>query len=237
MKFLVVILVSLLSYAKNIDYKIAGNNYEGYILKNGNKPVVMIIHDWDGLTEYEVKRANMLKDLGFSVFAVDMYGKGNRPKEIEDRKKMTKSLYDDREKMRKLMNGALLEIKKQGLNSKKVIVLGYCFGGTSALEFARSGAEVAAIVSFHGGLETPEGQNYKNIKTPIYIFHGTADTSVTMDQFASIAKEMEANKVAHEMISYSGAPHAFSVIGGDRYREDADRKSWKRLVEIISNEI
>ena len=229
---------SLLTYSKDITYQVAGSEYAGYIINKGKSaPTILIIHDWDGMTEYEIKRAHMFEKLGYSVFAADMYGKGIRPTEVADKKKMTKSLYDDRAKMRKLLNGAIDEAKKQGLNTSKLIAVGYCFGGTSILELARSGKKLSGFVSFHGGLETPEGQSYKGITSPITIFHGTADTSVTMDHFAGIAKQLEANNVPHEMITYSGAPHAFSVFGGDRYRKDADMKSWKRLTEILKEQL
>ncbi|EQC47418.1 dienelactone hydrolase family protein [Bacteriovorax sp. Seq25_V] len=237
MKALLVLMISLLAYSKNITYTVGGNDYEGYIINQGkNAPTVLIIHDWDGITDYEIKRAQMFKELGYSVFAADMYGKGIRPAEIPERKKMTKSLYDNRIKMRELLNEAINEAQKQGLNTKQMIAVGYCFGGTSVLELARSGKKLTGFVSFHGGLETPEGQSYKGATAPITIFHGTADTAVTMDHFANIAKEMEENNVPHEMITYSGAPHAFSVFGSERYRKDADMKSWKRLTEILKEQ-
>ncbi|MCW8860457.1 MAG: dienelactone hydrolase family protein, partial [Deltaproteobacteria bacterium] len=101
------------------------------------------------------------------------------------------------------------------------------------LEFARSGVDLKGFVTFHGGLVTPEGQDYSTTKGKLMIFHGTADTAVTMEQFAGLAVELEGQKVSHEMITYSGAPHAFSVFGSERYREDADKKSWKRFGEYL----
>jgi len=103
------------------------------------------------------------------------------------------------------------------------------------LEFARSGADVKGFATFHGGLKTPEGQDYSKAKGQFLIMHGTADKNITMDQFAALANELEQNGVAHEMITYGGAPHAFTVFGEDRYREDADRKSWSRFKDFLAD--
>lgn len=233
-KIFFILFIALTTFAKTVTYKVDGNEYEGYLINKGSKaPVVFMIHDWDGVGEYEVKRAQMLSKLGYTVFAADIYGKGVRPQSIEDKKKMTASLYSDRVKMRKLLNGSLDFLKSQKVNSNKIIALGYCFGGTSILELARSGVNLTAYVSFHGGLDIPEGQSYKDVKSTMAIFHGSADTAVSMDDFANLAKHFESNNVKHEMITYSGAPHAFSVFGSDRYREDADKKSWKRFTEML----
>ncbi len=221
---------------KPVVYSVNGQPYEGYAV-NAQKgaPLVLLIHDWDGLTDYEVKRAEMLAEQGYSVFAADLFGQGVRPTEMQDKRQHTGELYQDRDKMRALMTAALAEAKRQGLvaDGRRVVAIGYCFGGAAVLELARSGADLAGFVSFHGGLATPEGQNYQSTKGPVLVFHGTADTAITMDEFASLAKELEAANVAHEMISYGGAPHAFTVFDSDRYREAADRQSWARLLSFL----
>lgn len=216
--------------AKDITYQIDGKKYQGFMLKKSSKaPLVLIVHDWDGLTEYEIKRAEMLEKLGHSVFAVDLFGKDVRPKETKEKRQLTGELYKDREKMRKLLNAALETAKKNGLNTKNALAIGYCFGGAVVLELARSGADLKAFVSFHGGLETPKGQNYSKTKGEVLVLHGTADESVSMTDFANLATELEKAGVKHEMTSYSGAPHAFTVFGSDRYRKEADEKSWTRF--------
>ncbi|MCP4337411.1 MAG: dienelactone hydrolase family protein [Desulfobulbaceae bacterium] len=232
---LLVVLLGTSTFAgENITYSVDGQSYEGYFIKTKpGAPLVLLIHDWDGLTDYEVKRAQMLADLGYSVFAADLFGAGVRPTKIEDKKQHTGELYKDRQKMRKLLNGALNTAKVQNLNTEDAVVAGYCFGGAAVLEFARSGANLKGFVTFHGGLVTPEGQDYSSAKGKFLILHGSADTAITMDDFAALAKELEKNQVQHEMISYSGAPHAFTVFGSKRYREDADKKSWQRFTEYL----
>jgi dienelactone hydrolase len=135
--------------------------------------------------------------------------------------------------MRTLIQAALETAKSKGGNVNNAVAMGYCFGGAAVLEFARSGADLKGFVTFHGGLGTPEGQDYSKTKGKLLILHGTADTAITMDQFAKLATELEEKGVSHEMITYGGAPHAFTVFGEDRYREDADKKSWKRFTEFL----
>jgi dienelactone hydrolase len=198
-------------------------------------PLVMLIHDWDGLTDYEIKRANMLSEHGYAVFAADLFGAGVRPTKVTDKRQHTGELYKNRMKMRSLLKGALDVAKSKGANVKNSVAAGYCFGGAAVLELARSGANLKGFVTFHGGLSTPEGQNYSKTKGELLIMHGTADTAITMDQFAALAKELESAGVPHEMISYGGAQHAFTVFGGHRYQKTADTKSWKRFLEFLTD--
>lgn len=217
-----------------VTYKVAGNNYEGYFEPASNsRGLVLIIHDWDGLTDYEIKRAQMLSDLGYSVFAADLYGAGVRPTDTKDKIARSGELYKDREKMRALMQGALMAASEQGADSSQAVAIGYCFGGTAVLELARSGQILKGFASFHGGLTTPEGQDYADAQAPIMVYHGSADTAVTMSDFATLTEELEAQNVTHEMTTYSGAPHAFSVFGSDRYREKADTQSWASFTSFL----
>lgn len=217
-----------------VSYKVDGKPYEGYFIQpSPEAPLILLVHDWDGLTDYEIKRAGMLADLGYSVFAADLFGAGIRPAKVEENRKLTGELYSNREKMRALLYGALKAAKAQGADVRNAVAMGYCFGGSAVLEFARSGADLKGFVTFHGGLEIPEGQGYAGTRGKILIFHGSADTGVTMEQFAKLAVELEKNGVPHEMITYGGAPHAFTVFGSDRYREDADKKSWRRFTEFL----
>jgi dienelactone hydrolase len=226
---------SNLAQAKTVTYEVKGMKYEGYIVSKGESaPLIVIFHDWDGLTDYEKKRADMLGVLGYSVFAADLFGKDIRPTEDKDRKQHTGELYKDRQKLRDLMSAALDVAGKNKLNTKNAIAIGYCFGGAAVLELARSGADLKGFASFHGGLATPESQDYKKAKGRINVYHGTADSAIPMTEFATLATELEAAKIPHEMVSYGGAPHAFSVIGSPMYREDADRKSWRSLQTFIA---
>ena len=233
---LTMLLLTCSAYAagQSVDYQVNNADYEGYYTSPApGAPLVILLHDWDGLTDYEVKRSEMLAELGYAVFAADLFGKGVRPTEVVDKKQHTGELYKDRAKLRALIQGAVDEAKKMGANTGNAVVMGYCFGGAAVLEYARSGADVKGFVTFHGGLSTPEGQDYSKAKGQVLILHGTADSAITMTDFAALANEMEAHGVRHEMISYSGAPHAFTVFGSARYQEEADRKSWQRFVDFL----
>jgi len=236
LSFFALSLLAATSFAagQTVEYKVADQTYEGYYLSpGGNAPLVIMVHDWDGLTDYEIKRSAMLAELGYATFAVDMFGKGVRPTATEDKKKLTGALYKDREKMRALLNGALDTAKAMGANVDNAVAIGYCFGGAVVLEFARSGVELKGFVSFHGGLTTPEDQDYSQTRGNILVLHGTADAAVSMQDFANLAVELEKTQITHEMVTYSGAPHAFTVFGSTRYREDADKKSWRRFSEYL----
>jgi dienelactone hydrolase len=218
-----------------VSYEVDGESFEGYYVSpSPDAALVLLIHDWDGLTDYEVKRANMLAELGYSVFAADLFGKGVRPTEVKDKKQHTGELYKDRQKMRNILKASFDEGVKQGGDGSKAVVFGYCFGGAAVLEMARSGEPAMGFVTFHGGLSTPEGQDYSQTRGNIMIFHGSADTAITLEDFASLAAQLEKSGVAHEMVTYSGAPHAFTVFGSKRYREHADKQSWQRFIEYLS---
>jgi dienelactone hydrolase len=221
---------------KFISYEVDGAPYEGYYAPSAaGAPMVLLIHDWDGLTDYEVQRSEMLDKMGYTVFAADLFGAGVRPTRVADKRQHTGELYQDRAKMRALIGGALEKAQSLGADTGRAVAMGYCFGGAAVLEFARSGAGMKGFVTFHGGLNTPAGQNYAKTRGGLLILHGAADNIVTMDDFARLAKELEQAGIPHEMVAYGGAPHAFTVFGSDRYRKDADRKSWRRFTEFLAD--
>jgi dienelactone hydrolase len=221
---------------ESVTYSVDGADFEGYsaAAKGSSKGLVLIIHDWDGLTDYEQKRAGMLAELGYDAFAVDLFGKGNRPMETDAKRAETGKLYSDRDRMRSLLLGGLAEARK--LSAAPTVVMGYCFGGAAVLEMARSGQadKVAGYATFHGGLATPAGQSYPAATPPLLIAHGGADTAITMDEVAGLSKELEAAGVTYEIQVYSGAPHAFTVFGSQAYRETADRESWQAFQDFLA---
>ena len=176
---------------ETVDYVIGGETFEGYraAASGASKGLVLVIHDWDGLTDYEQRRADMIAGLGYDAFAVDLFGKGTGPPTSRRARRRLAGSIRDRQRMRALILGGLAEARKGG--AAKTVVMGYCFGGTAALELARSGKAdgVVGYTSFHGGLETPKGQAYPPGTAPILIAHGGADTSVTMEHLAALAKE------------------------------------------------
>lgn len=228
-------LLSTISHASDVVYQLNGKQYEGYLLNHGKRsPTIFLIHDWDGLTEYEKRRSNMLFKQGYSVFAIDLFGKGVRPEKDVDRRQHTGELYKDRVKLRRLLKGAISFAKSKGVRIDHAVAAGYCFGGAAVLELARSGENLKGFITFHGGLSTPEGQDYSKTKGEILVFHGSADSHITMTDFASLAEILEKSNVKHELVSYGGAPHSFTVFGSDRYRKDTDEKSWEHFLKFLN---
>jgi dienelactone hydrolase len=219
-----------------VTYDVGSETFEGYRAKASgeSKGLVFVIHDWDGLTSYEQKRADMLAELGYDTFAVDLFGKGNRPVETADKKAATGKLYADRERMRSLLLGGLAEARKG--SKAQAVVMGYCFGGAAALELARSGkaTDIAGYASFHGTLKTPEGQSYPSETAPIFVAHGGADSSVPMDDVAALSKELEKAGVEYEIQVYSGAPHGFTEWESERYQKRADEQSWDAFKDFLA---
>jgi len=221
---------------EEITYQVDGEAFEGYLSRaeGESRGSVLIIHDWDGLDDYERRRADMLADLGYDAFAADLYGQGNRPAETEAKKAETARLYEDRERMRALTLAGLAEARAQGAASNAVI-MGYCFGGAVVLEMARSGAadDVHGFASFHGGLATPEGQSWSEDAGPLLIAHGGADASISLDDVATLGKELESAGTTYQIEVYSGAPHAFTVFGSDAYQQRADEHSWSAFLDLL----
>jgi dienelactone hydrolase len=219
-------------------YDVDGQPYAGYYAAPDGDPqgLVLIIHDWDGLGDYEEQRADMLAEMGYAAFAVDLFGQGNRPETVEARRAETGKLYQDRDAMRSRILAGLETARERA--ELPAVIMGYCFGGAATLELARSAKaeDVTGYASFHGGLQTPEGQSWEGVQEPLLIMHGGADTSVTMDHVATLAQELEAAGTPYEIQIYSGAPHGFTEFGSDRYQERADEESWQAFADFLADQ-
>jgi len=226
---------------QDVEYQDGNTSLERYMAydqsKSGKRPGVLIVHQWMGLTDYEKMRARQLADLGYVAFALDMYGKNSRPKNMEDAAEQAGKYRNDRELMRKRAAAGLEELRKMGVcDTDNIAVIGYCFGGGVALELARSGADVKGTVSFHGNLDTPNPDDAKNIKGKILVQHGGADPRVPQKQVLAFWDEMEKADVNWQMKVYGNAVHAFTQKSagndpsrGAAYNQQADRRSWQSM--------
>lgn len=216
------------AHAEDVPYTIDGEAFTGYWAEAASpKGLVLIIHDWDGMTDYERQRADMLAEMGYNAFALDMFGNATPTETMDHRIAATGALYKDRDRMRALI-AAGVEQAHALSDVDAMVVAGYCFGGAVALEMARSDmAETATgFATFHGGLSTPEGQTWTGDEPPLLVLHGGADTAVKMEDVAALVGELEAAGNSYELEIYSGAPHAFTVFDSNSYREAADMASW-----------
>ena len=232
-------IVATPALAEDVSYTIDGEAFTGYWAEADEpKGLVLIIHDWDGMTEYERQRADMLAEMGYNAFALDMFGNDTPTETMDHRIAATGALYQDRDRMRALLQAGVEQAQaRSGVD--EMIVTGYCFGGAVALEMARSDmADMAnGFATFHGGLTTPEGQSWDGDEPPVLVLHGGADTSITMQDVATFATELEEAGTTYTVEVYSGAPHAFTVFGSDRYQERADDASWEAFSKFLAERL
>ncbi|MAT52213.1 MAG: dienelactone hydrolase [Porticoccaceae bacterium] len=222
-----------------VNYALNGKNYQGYLARAENTeggaaaPTVLIFHDWDGLTDYEIRRADMLASKGYNAFAADLFGADVKPTTTEEKQRHTAALLGDRKRMLTLMQAAIAAAGDADVNLTDAVAMGYCLGGAAVLDLARAGTDLKGFATFHGVLTTPEGEDFSRARGKVLVLHGTADTAVTMDQFADLANMLEKSQTPHEMITYGGAQHAFTVFGIDRYHPEADGLSWHRFLAFL----
>lgn len=227
-------------HTETVEYKHGDTTLEGHLVYDealkGPRPGVLIVHQWKGLSDYEKKRAEMLARLGYVAFAVDIYGKGIRPKETAQASAEAGKYKSDRTLLRARVNAGLEVLRKQKLvDTKPIAAIGYCFGGTTVIELARSGAEVAGVVSFHGALDSPKPEDGKNIKTKVLALHGADDPFVPAPDLAAFEHEMRNAAVDWQLIKYGGAVHSFTdwnadgSMKGAKYDERADKRSWEDM--------
>lgn len=225
---------------KAVEYKIGGEIFEGWsafdAAKQGKRPAVLIVHQWTGLSDNEKMRAKMLAELGYNVFALDVYGKGIRPQPPEAGKEAGK-YKANRPLLRERVNAGLEVLRKDpNTDTTRIAAIGYCFGGTAVVELARSGALVKGVVSFHGGLDSPTPADGKNIKCKVLALHGADDPFVKKEDLAAFEAEMKNSGVDFKLVQYPGAVHAFTqkAAGNDNskgaaYNEAADKASWEEM--------
>ena len=204
---------------------------------NGKRPAVLVVHQWKGLGDYEKKRAEMLARLGYNVFAADIYGKGVRPQTMQAAGAEAGKYKNDRVLLRARVRAALEVLTNHELTDRmRIAGIGYCFGGTTVLELARSGADIAGVVSFHGGLSSPKPDDAKKIKCKVLALHGADDPNVPAKEVAAFEDEMRQAKVDWQLVAYGGAVHSFTDwnAGNDNskgaaYNALADRRSWDAM--------
>jgi len=253
MKVLILALVLFLAagvaqaavHTEVVEYKHGDTVLEGYLAYDdssaGKRPGVLVVHEWTGHNPYVRKRAEQLAALGYVAFALDMYGKGVHAKDAKEAASLASAYKNDRKLMRARARAGLDVLQKQALvDTQRLAAIGYCFGGTTVLELARDGAELAGVVSFHGDLSTPNPEDAKNIKAKVLAQHGADDPFVPPPQVAAFEEEMRKGGVDWQLIKYGGAVHSFTNPGagndnskGAAYNAKADRRSWDAMQRLF----
>lgn len=203
---------------KKVPYELDGVKLEGVLVteEGGPKrPGLVLVPNWLGVTEANVKQAQLIASRGYVVFVADAYGVKGRPKNQEEAGKAAGALKADRALLRKRVAKALEVLQGMTvpwLDTSKLGAIGFCFGGTAALELARSGAAVKGVVSFHGGLASPTPDDAKRITGKVLALHGADDPFVPADEVAAFEAEMRAAKVDWQLVAYGNAVHSFTDV-------------------------
>lgn len=240
--FLGVIPVQAHVQEKIVEYESAGETCEGRFVWSedfsGKRPGVLVCHAWMGPGEHEREFAGKLAALGYRVFIADIYGKNVRPKDTQEAAQQAGKYKGDRKLLRKRVQSALLVLKSQkNVDAGKTAALGFCFGGTTVLELARSGADVLGVVSFHGGLDTKASEDAKNIRGKVLVLHGADDPYSPLSEVMAFIDEMKKGGVDYEVVLYGGAVHSFTdkkaASDGARYHPEAAVRSFERMKDFL----
>ena len=233
---------------EEIAYELEGVSLAGYLAYDANqegpRPGVIVVHQWWGHSEYVRMRADMLAEMGYTAFALDMYGDGKYADHPEDAQKFVMEIVNNMD-----LAVARFEEAKRILEEHpttdptKTAAIGYCFGGGVVLHLARVGSDLDGVASFHGGLETGATADSGVVKADILVLNGEDDPWVTPEQIATFEQEMADAGVNMEFISYPGAVHGFTdpqaTERGEAfdlplaYNEQADRESWAELARFL----
>ncbi|HRF62293.1 MAG TPA: dienelactone hydrolase family protein [Candidatus Competibacter sp.] len=244
--FLMPALVQAAIETRSVEYRQGNTRLVGYLAfpkdVTGPLPGILVVHEWMGLNDYAKHRADQLAELGYIAFAADIYGDGKIAANREEAGKLAGSYKNDRPLLRARVAAGLATLKAQpGVTGDKIAAIGYCFGGTAVLELARSGADIAGVVSFHGGLDTPTSQDAKNIRAKVLALHGADDPYVPADQVAAFENEMRQAGVDWQLIVYGGAVHGFTNPAngtdnskGAAYNALADARSWVAMQQFFN---
>jgi dienelactone hydrolase len=232
---------------KEITYRAGDTVLKGYLAWDdaikGKRPGILVVHEWWGLNDYARKRADMLAALGYTALAVDMYGNGKTAEHPQDAGRFSAAVRKNLPLMKARFNAArALLTRQKTVDPSRIAAIGYCFGGSVVLEMARSGANLAGVVSFHGSLGGL-GPIAPHVKAKILVANGADDPFNPPQQVEAFRHDMDAAGVRYQFINYPGAKHSFTNPGatalGKRfglpleYNAAADRESWQAMQDFF----
>jgi dienelactone hydrolase len=230
---------------RSVVYPIDGQPYEGRLAfdaeHKGALPGLLMAPNWMGVSAGAEEIAKSVAAKGYVVLIADVYGQAVRPQNADQAGAAMMPLKNDRALLRTRMQAAFEQLQKQGeaaVDTSKLAVFGFCFGGCCALDLARTGAPVKAAVSFHGTLDSPNPADAQNIKGSVLVLHGASDPLVPKEQLPAFEDEMNAAKVDWQLLSYGGAVHSFTdphanVPGKMMYDEKTAKRAFKSMHDLL----
>jgi dienelactone hydrolase len=233
---------------ETVEYKHGDTTLKGFLAYDDattdKRPAVIIVHEWWGLNDYVKRRAQDVARLGYVAFAPDMYGDGKTTSDPKEAGKLAGGIKGDPTLEIARAQAAMDVVKNQPLvDGSRVAAMGYCFGGSVALDMARAGWPLAGVVSFHGALGTSKPAQPGAIKAKVLVLHGADDPMVKPEEVMAFLKEMKDAKADWYLTAYASAVHAFTNpeadkfgIPGVSYNANADRRSWEAMRDFF-NEI
>jgi dienelactone hydrolase len=232
---------------EKVVYQHGDTQLTGYIFWDdtfaGKRPAVMVFHEWWGLNDYALSRARMLAEAGYVAFAADMYGEGKITRHASDAKGWMQQVTQNMDVWRGRAELGLKQLLSHAkVDATKTAVVGYCFGGATALQLAYTGAKLDGVITVHGSLPAATQEQAANIKATVLVLHGASDGFVPAAQVEKFTTALNENRVDWEMDVYGGAKHAFSNpdanaygIDGIEYNENADLRSWARTLSFLDS--
>ncbi len=230
-----------------VAYKDGQDNLTGHLYWNdavkGKRPGVLVVHEWWGLNDYVKSRAEKLAELGYVAFAVDMYGTDKVTSHPAQAGEWMKATTSDPEGWRRRAQKGLSKLRSLSMtDNRHLAAIGYCFGGATVMQLAYAGADLDAVVSFHGSLPPPNGNEAQNIRGRVVIEHGNADAFVPPERVAAFKKAMSDAGVNLVFNGYDGVRHGFTNPDADsygidnlKYDEAADTASWRSMLQTLNS--
>lgn len=234
---------------EEVTYSIGEARFKGYLARDtalkGQRPGVLVVHEWWGHNEYARTRARMLAELGYIALAVDMYGNGTQAQHPDEAGMFAAMVNKNKEVGAARFNAAVDLLKAQPqTDGSRLAAIGYCFGGGVVLHMARLGSDLKGVASFHGSLATDTPAAPGAVKGRIFVANGAADSFVPAEQIAAFSSEMARAGVDLRFVNYAGARHSFTNPAADDYAKrfnmpiayhpEADRRSWEELKRFLA---
>ena len=218
---------------KEVPYQEGDHKLKGLVTSNAgsDRPAVVILPAWKGIDQEAKDAALDLEKQGYIAFIADIYGEGNVPADNAAAAKASSTYKNDYKAYQRRIQAALDEVKKLG--ATKVAVIGYCFGGTGALEAARGGLDVTGVVCIHGSLAKAADRTNSLLKTKILVEHPAQDESVRPEHLESLVKEMDEGKADWQIITYANAKHTFTNPASADYNPTMAKRAWQHTLLFL----